>query len=213
MSLGLKSMIWSKNITNTQGSSTMYAYPFLYYDQALNKTAIRPLSPMDRLLYGTVKPRNCLSVLFGCSLKAKEVPLLEVARGFANMELAGFQISVDPFLSVQKFKTTARKVAEMFETSAKIILRDGTKVPLDPFRARHQYVEFLNASNTPEFLMNSELLNRPLQECVGRTGVENLYGPNTLRVFEEIGYATKRRPEIVELSFKNTPYEYHNFFF
>ena len=56
--------------------------------------------------------------------------------------------------------------------------------------------------------MSFALEYRTLPEYVQRVGVENIYGPKTLRILEEMGYATKRRPEMVGLSFEKAPYVY-----
>ena len=162
---------------------------------------------MDRLIYGRSKPaRNCLFPLFGC--KATALSLVDVAQDFPNMELAGKR-NIVPFLSNPTFNSTARKVANMLETHAEIKLSDGTTLRLIPSRVRNGRVILFNESNTPEFLLSMAMPFGNLLDSIQSSGVANLYGPKTLRVFEEMGYATKRRPEIVELSFENASYEYH----
>ena len=90
------------------------------------------------------------------------------------------------------FTTVAKLVNNYFITSVpNLILTNSKILPLN-----ENVWGRLNAtlfSGTDDFLMTNPNLNSTLDQKLEKYGVENMFGGNTLKVLEDIGYSTRRK--------------------
>ena len=203
--LGFVSNIWffeDEERLVLQGSRTLAAPKWISQDHLDEELAY--MSPIDALVYGKIPVtlQNCFTGIFCNPSVGPMQPLSVTFRKFQNIGIYGQNISalqINPWKMMQYRGIAWELFSIIDEGNMKLRLSDGSTLPMSSTSLGSIDVTMWQGE---EFLMAESRIGefgKTLANLMTRKNMTRIYGPQTLKVLGEIGYATKRNPAIIRL--------------
>ena len=173
--------------------------PPVYFNQS-GWSYLGNISPFESLIY-EVPPKNIFQTI---GLISNNYSVAEISKPFSKFQPARKSVTEyeADLLNNELFNDTGIQLFQVYNAGSKakplqIHLKDGTMMNM----LNETYLDPKYFS-TPEFLMTAQVRTAyglTLREKLQSLGVDSIYGPNTLKVLEEIGYMTRRKCQRLQL--------------
>ena len=163
-------------------------------------------TPLDNLIHGPVRPspdRRLLATMRRVPWRPAQI--LPLSTLWDRLDTIGIHDTRFNATNRLLRNNEAIEVGEQFRPTMRSPLlearfRNGAVLPV-VFNQARGYDVNLGATNAAEFVMGSSFLTGlSLSQLMQRAGTTQLFGPLTLSVFEEVGYSTLRKPQVVQFS-------------
>ena len=170
---------------------------------------VPPFSPYENMIYTEPDPpirRNFLHrlllpkpKLIHYATAAQDLRKISFPRKYRDESVdIGYYNRLPAWYIGHKFYDVAKKLNNL-QTLMQIVTSDGTILPLNYEKSSQKYFTYLRLGEqfltTPDFLVVTAWSPETLESKLEAFNIENMYGPNTLKIFEDIGYATIRNPQ------------------
>ena len=157
------------------------------------------ITPFDALIY---ERQSC--GFPRCTSVGKQLSFKKAAELFVgiNVTLWSKEQCIEEIRNNKTILGTATKLLQL-QNSNKLELRfrDDSHVPIEHFKGMYYLGQ--KYKNSADFIL-AHLHSVKLSDKLSSLKMESVYGPITLKIFEEIGYATRRRPEVLRLNMKGS---------
>ena len=172
--------------------------PPVYFNQS-GWSYLGNISPFESLIY-EVPPKNIFQTI---GLISNNYSVAEISKPFSKFQPARKSITEyeADLLNNRLFYDTGFQLRQVYaglkEKPLQIHLKDGTVMNM----INETYLDPKYFS-TSEFLMTAQVRTAyglTLREKLQSLGMDSIYGPNTLKVLEEIGYMTRRKSQRLQL--------------
>ena len=201
-SLGFKSnlLYYYDSVTNFQQMGPQYISESGrdFYNGGENwKSYLSYISPFDSLIQSSSDNEKFDSVA---------VEALNFER-FYNQNYTGLEIR--QLLSTHGFSTTTRKLYTM--SNSKILvakLSDGTSMPLDRLSLGLASPVLRDTEEALVSSHNQHSWGFQLSPILERFSMETIFGPDSLKLLEEIGYSTRRNPQQLKLVYDQQDFDF-----
>ena len=180
--------------TTTPDGNDILVPPIKYLPET-NSTILLLPSPFDFLVQ---------SKRIEGSIADTILTLKSIAESYGNVRIEG-RMTKTMLLNNSAFLGLVERLGQMQMNGLELGL-NGTNLPI----LTMGYPLAASLNTTAEFLMTSPLSRESLESLNRRHGIQNMYGPKTLRILEGMGYATRQRPEILKLDFQGGAPKFHN---
>ena len=204
------------NLIQYSGSQRGYSFqsrginhigPKLLFDADTNSLNMSYMSPLDNLMYGK-PPTNLAQALlsiFYMQSESKLAPISETFGQFASINIFSRNFLQSEFSLLEKlrFHWIGESLTSIFDARrVEAWFDDGKVLKLDPTYSNiglvHQDLWRTNDFLMTAFVKETKVLE--LNDLMRRFNDGKLYGDLTLKVLEEVGYSTYRKPMGIEFA-------------
>ena len=159
-----------------------------------NSGFIEYLTPLDDITYTVPTSQRCINFLVG----NRKCPEYQYSIAEHSATFKEYQMKLLDSRQLTDDRNFLKKGVELLklenENRFEVRFKDGSVYPLKIDRFSPRRGVFFN-SPTDFFITKTTFDNIPLAERMKFHGTESIFGPLTLKFFEEIGYSTRSKQQ------------------